>query len=217
MDIYLDTANLADIKKYADLGIVDGVTTNPSLIAKEGVSLEKRVKEICEVISGPVSSEVIATETSAMVKEGRKYVTWADNVYVKLPMTVDGIRACKILSDEGVNVNMTLIFSINQALLAAKAGAALVSPFVGRLDDIAENGMALVREMVTVYENYDFDAQVLAASIRHPEHVAQAAMMGADIVTIPPAILDQLFHHPLTDVGLKKFLADWKKVKGKQK
>lgn len=217
MDIYLDTANFKDIKKYVDLGVVDGVTTNPTLVAKEGVSLEKRIKEICSVISGPVSAEVIATDAEGMIKEARKYVTWADNVYVKLPMTVEGVRACKVVSEEGIHVNMTLVFSVNQALLAAKAGATLVSPFVGRLDDVAENGMDLVDEILSVYENYGYDTKVLVASIRHPEHVAQAAMMGADIATIKPEILDQLFVHPLTDKGLKQFLADWKTVKNKQK
>lgn len=213
----MDTANIKDIKKYADLGVVDGVTTNPTLIAKEGVSLEKRIKEICSVVYGPVSAEVIATDTEGMIKEARKYITWADNVYVKLPMTVEGVRACKVVSEEGIHVNMTLVFSVNQALLAAKSGATLVSPFVGRLDDIAENGMALVKEILTVYENYGYDSKVLAASIRHPEHVAQAAMMGADIATIKPEILDQLFLHPLTDKGLEIFMEDWKKVKNKQK
>ncbi len=217
MLFFLDTANLEDIKKYAALGVVDGVTTNPSLIAKEGVSLEKRIKEICEVVKGPVSSEVIATDFDGMLAEARKYRTWAENVYVKVPMTVDGIKACKVLTEEGVNVNVTLVFSVNQALLAAKAGAKLVSPFVGRLDDISEDGMLLVEEMVAVFDNYNFEAKVLAASIRHPEHVTKAALAGADIATIPPAVMEMLFKHPLTDKGLAAFLADWEKVKNLQK
>ncbi len=217
MQFFLDTANLEDIKKYATLGIVDGVTTNPSLVAKEGVSLEKRIKEICEVVKGPVSSEVIATDFQGMINEARIYRTWANNVYVKVPMTMDGIRACRALTDEGVNVNVTLVFSVNQALLAAKAGAKLVSPFVGRLDDISENGMLLVEEMVTVFGNYNFEAKVLAASIRHPEHVTAAALAGADIATIPPSVMELLFKHPLTDKGIAQFLADWEKVKNLQK
>lgn len=216
MQIFLDTANLDDIKKFATFGLVDGVTTNPSLIAKEGVSLEKRIKEICEVIPGPVSSEVIATDYDGMLVEARKYNKWAPNVFVKLPMTMDGVRACKFLSEEGISINMTLVFSINQAILASKAGAKLVSPFVGRLDDIAEDGMALVRDMVTVFRSYEMGARVLAASIRNPEHVAEAARAGASIATIPPAVLEQMFKHPLTDKGLATFLEDWEKVKDKQ-
>jgi transaldolase len=217
MQFFLDTANLEEIKKYAALGIVDGVTTNPSLIAKEGVSLETRIKEICSVVKGPVSSEVIATDFDGMMKEARIYRTWAENVYVKVPMTMEGIKACKALTEEGVNVNVTLVFSVNQAILAAKAGAKLVSPFVGRLDDISENGILLVEEMVTVFSNYGFESKVLAASMRHPEHVAKAALAGADIATIPPAVMEMLFKHPLTDKGLAAFLADWEKVKNLQK
>ncbi|MCC7431901.1 fructose-6-phosphate aldolase [Candidatus Peregrinibacteria bacterium] len=217
MQFYLDTANLEEIKKYNALGIVDGVTTNPSLIAKEGISLEERIKEICSVVKGPVSSEVVSTDYEGMLSEGRKFARWAENVYVKLPMTPDGIRACKTLSDEGINVNVTLIFSVAQALLAAKAGAALISPFVGRLDDIAEDGMGLIADIVAMLANYDYKAKVLVASIRHPRHVTDAAMMGADIGTMPGAVLDKLFQHPLTDKGLAAFLADWEKVKGIQK
>lgn len=216
MQLFLDTANLADIKKYAVYGIVDGVTTNPTLIAKEGVSLERRIKEICEVIPGPVSSEVIATDYKGMVEEARKYAKWAVNVFVKLPMTMDGVRACRFLTEEGININMTLVFSINQAILASKAGAKLVSPFVGRLDDISEDGMSLVHDMVHVFRSYEMGGKVLAASIRHPEHVAEAARSGADIATLPPAVLEQMFKHPLTDKGLAMFLADWEKVKSKQ-
>jgi len=217
MKFFLDTANLADIKKYAALGVVDGVTTNPSLIAKEGVSLEKRIKEICAVVKGPVSSEVIATDFDGMMKEGRKYSKWAKNVYVKTPMTPDGIRACRALTDEGVKVNVTLIFTANQGLIAAKAGAKLISPFIGRLDDISENGMTVVEDLVIMMANYNFDAEILAASIRHPRHVTEAALAGADIVTLPPAVLDLMFKHPLTDKGLATFLADWEKVKKLQK
>lgn len=217
MNIYLDTANIADIKRFAALGIIDGVTTNPSLIAKEGVSLESRIKEICAVVSGPVSSEVVATEYEGMLKEARAYAKWAPNVYVKVPMTMDGIKACKTLSDEGININVTLIFTVNQALLAAKAGAKLISPFIGRLDDISENGVGLVEDIVTMLGNYNYGAKVLAASIRHPEHVMKVSLAGADIATMPPAVLEQLFHHPLTDKGLAAFLADWEKVKNLQK
>ncbi len=217
MKFFLDTANLADIKKYAAFGIVDGITTNPTLIAKEGVSLEKRIKEICEVVNGPVSSEVIATDYEGMVKEGLKYAKWAKNVYVKTPMTTDGIKACQKLTNEGVNVNVTLIFSANQGLIAAKAGAKLISPFVGRLDDISENGMTVVEDLVIMMSNYQFDTEILAASIRHPRHVTEAALAGADIATIPPAVLDLMFKHPLTDKGLVTFLADWEKVKKLQK
>lgn len=217
MQIFLDTANLDEIKKYAVLGIVDGVTTNPSLIAKEGVSLEKRIKEICAVISGPVSSEVVATDYEGMLEEGRKYAKWAKNVYVKVPMTVDGIHACKTLSDEGIKVNVTLVFTAAQALLAAKAGATLISPFMGRLDDISENGVQLVEDIVMMLSNYEYKAKVLAASVRDTKHVMDVALIGADIATVPVAVLDKMFQHPLTDKGLAIFLADWEKVKSLQK
>lgn len=213
MQFFLDTANLEEIKKFAILGMVDGVTTNPSLVAKEGVSLEARIKEICEVVSGPVSAEVIATDYEGMLKEGREYAKWGSNVYVKVPMTMDGIRACKTLSAENIPVNVTLIFSVNQALLAAKAGARLISPFIGRLDDIGQDGMSLIREIIDMLNNYAYDAQVLVASVRHPMHVADAAIMGADIATIPAAVMEKLFNHPLTDKGLTAFLADWEKAK----
>lgn len=216
MQFFLDTANIEDIKKYASWGIVDGVTTNPSLIAKEGVSLEKRIKEIAKVIKGPISSEVISTDLERMLKEGRTYSRWANNIYVKVPMTATGLQAVKIFNREGIKTNVTVTFSAGQALLAAKAGATLVSPFIGRLDDISEDGMALIADIVKIYHNYEFKTKVLVASIRHPRHVIEAAKLGADICTMPPAVLEQLVHHPLTDIGIKKFLDDWEKVKGLQ-
>lgn len=216
MQLFLDTANIEDIKKYAAWGTVDGITTNPSLIAKEGVSLESRIKEITKVVDGPISSEVVATDYEGMIKEGREYAKWHKNIYVKVPLTEDGLRACKTLSSEGIPVNVTLIFSPGQALLAAKAGAALISPFIGRLDDISQDGMELIAEIVTILSNYEYDAKVLVASVRHPRHVIDAAQMGADICTMPPAVFDKLIKHPLTDIGLEKFLADWEKVKDLQ-
>jgi len=216
MKIFLDTANLEDIKKYVSWGVIDGVTTNPSLIAKEGVSLEKRIKEIAEVVDGPISSEVISTDVKGMLNEAHKYVEWHKNVYVKCPMTAAGLEATKILSSEGTNVNVTLIFSASQALLAAKAGAALVSPFIGRLDDISEDGVGLIADIMDIFSNYEFPTEVLAASIRHPRHVIDVARLGADIATMPVEVLDKLIQHPLTNKGIEKFLDDWKKVKDKQ-
>lgn len=216
MQFFLDTANVESIKKFVSWGVVDGVTTNPSLIAKEGVSLEKRIKEIAEVVDGPISSEVIATDTEGMIKEGREYVKWHKNVYVKLPMTPAGLEACKVLTSEGIKTNVTLVFSSAQALLAAKAGATLISPFVGRLDDISEDGMALIAEIVEIFQNFEIKTKVLAASIRHPRHVIDAARIGADIATMPPEILEKMVKHPLTDKGIAAFLADWEKVKSLQ-
>lgn len=216
MQFFLDTANIESIKKFVSWGVVDGVTTNPSLIAKEGVSLEKRIKEIAEVVDGPISSEVIATDAEGMIKEGREYVKWHKNIYVKLPMTPAGLEACKVLTREGVKTNVTLVFSSSQALLAAKAGATLISPFVGRLDDISEDGMALIAEIVEIFRNFDIQTKVLAASIRHPRHVIDAARLGADIATMPPEILEKMVKHPLTDKGIAAFLADWEKVKSLQ-
>lgn len=216
MQFFLDTANLDDIKKYASWGIVDGVTTNPSLIAKEGVSLEKRIKEIAKVIKGPISSEVVSNELEEMLKQGRTYTRWANNIYVKVPMTPTGLQAVKIFNKEGIRTNVTVTFSAGQALLAAKAGATLVSPFIGRLDDISEDGMALIADIVKIYRNYGFKTKILVASIRHPRHVIEAAKLGADIGTMPPTVLEQLVHHPLTDAGIKKFLDDWEKVKNLQ-
>jgi len=216
MQFFLDTANIEDIKKYASWGIVDGVTTNPSLIAKEGVSLEKRIKEISKVVDGPISAEVIATDLKGMLAEGRKYAKWHKNIYVKVPCTPEGLQAVKIFKKEGIHTNVTLVFSSSQALLVAKAGADLVSPFIGRLDDISEDGMNLIADIVQIYDNYDFDTKVLVASIRHPRHVVDAALIGADIGTMPPEVLDKLVKHPLTDSGIQRFLDDWKKVAKKQ-
>jgi transaldolase len=214
MKLFLDTANLDDIKKYAAWGLVDGVTTNPSLIAKEkGVMFEKRIKEIAKVVKGPVSSEVISTNAKGMVAEGRQYAKWAKNIYVKCPMTPAGLEATQILSEEGIRVNMTLVFSAAQALLAAKAGAAFVSPFIGRIDDMGQDGMHLIEEIMTMYHHYPFKTEVLVASIRSPRQVAMAAMLGADICTVPAAIYDTLVKHPLTDAGLEKFLKDAKQFK----
>ncbi len=216
MLFFLDTANIEDIKKYAAWGIVDGVTTNPTLIAKEGVSLEKRIKEIAKVIKGPISSEVVSNDLEEMLKQGRAYSKWANNIYIKVPMTPEGLQAVKIFNKEGIKTNVTVTFSAGQALLAAKAGATIVSPFIGRLDDISEDGMALVADMVKIFRNYQFKTKILVASIRHPLHVIEAAKLGADIATMPPDILDKLIRHPLTDIGIKKFMDDWEKVKNIQ-
>ena len=213
MKFFLDTANIDEIKKYAAWGIVDGITTNPSLIAKEGVSLEKRIKEIAEVVDGPISSEVIATDVEGMLKEGREYAKWHPNVYVKLPMTPEGLQACKVLTEEGIRTNVTLVFSSSQAVMAAKAGASLVSPFVGRLDDISEDGMGLISDIVQIFENYQFETEVLVASVRHPGHVVESMLLGADVATMPAKVFDQLVKHPLTDAGIERFLADWKNAK----
>lgn len=211
MQLFLDTANLEAIKKFAAWGIVDGVTTNPTLIAKEGVSLEKRIKEIAAVVDGPISSEVIALDTKGMVEEGRKMAKWHKNVYVKVPATPEGLQAVKILKEEGIHTNVTLVFSSGQALLVAKAGATLVSPFIGRLDDISQDGMGLIEEIMDIYVNYGFETKVLVASIRHPRHAIEAAQIGADIATMPGEIMEKLIQHPLTDIGIQKFLDDYQK------
>jgi transaldolase len=212
MKLFVDSANLDELRKAASYGIVDGVTTNPSLIAKEGNSQVDQIRAICEIIDGDISAEVVSTEAGEMVNEGRKLAKIHDNVVVKCPLTRDGIRATKALSSEGIRVNVTLCFSPAQALLAAKAGAYIISPFLGRLDDIAIEGMDLIREIVTIYENYGYPTQVLAASIRSPLHVKEAALAGSHIGTMPFKVLDQLFYHPLTDIGLEKFLADYRKT-----
>ena len=213
MKFFVDTADIAEIRDLATTGLVDGVTTNPSLIAKSGRDFLEVVREICAVVPGPVSAEVAATDHPTMLAEGRKLAKIAKNVTVKVPLTKDGLKTCKALSSEGTMVNVTLCFSAAQAILAAKAGATFVSPFVGRLDDIGEDGMALIADIVQIYRNYpEFKTQVLVASIRQPMHVVQAAKLGAHVGTIPPAVLRQLFLHPLTDKGLAAFLADWAKT-----
>jgi transaldolase len=212
MKFFIDSADIAEIIELAETGLIDGVTTNPSLIAKSGRDFLEVIKEICDVIPGPVSAEVAATEINQMIDEGLRLSEIAENVVVKLPLTWNGLKACKYLTGEGIMVNVTLCFSANQALLAAKAGATFVSPFVGRLDDIGQDGMQLIEEINTIYANYDYDTEILVASVRHPIHVMQSAMVGADICTIPGKILRQLANHPLTDKGLEVFLADWKKT-----
>ena len=211
MKLFVDTGNVKEIQALADIGIIDGVTTNPSLMAKESGDYRKTMKEICRIVQGPVSAEVLATDWEGMIREGRDLATIDEHIVVKVPFTRDGVRACKTLSREGLKVNVTLVFSAAQALLAAKAGAAMVSPFVGRLDDVGQTGMRLIQEIVDIYRNYPFKTEVLVASTRHPIHIIEAAKMGADICTCPPKVIDQLFKHPLTDIGLANFLKDWEK------
>jgi transaldolase len=212
MKFFLDTANLDELRAGAKWGIVDGVTTNPTLIAKEGKAIKEQIAAICDIIDGPISAEVVSTEAKAMIAEGRELAKIHKNVIVKLPLIRDGIEACSALSKEGIRINVTLCFSAAQALIAAKAGAYFISPFVGRLDDIGATGMDLIHQVVQIYENYDFDTQVLAASLRGPLHVVDAALAGAHIGTLPFKVLDQLFNHPLTDKGLDQFLKDYNKV-----
>ena len=212
MKIFLDTANLDAIKKYNDMGLLDGITTNPSLLAKEGGDPQKTMKEISTIIKGDVSLEVVSTTYDGMIEEGRKLREYGNNVIVKCPMTGDGLRACKSLSVEGIPVNVTLVFSPNQALLAAKAGAKYVSPFIGRLDDIGHTGMDLIKEIKQIFVNYDFKTEILVASVRHPQHVVDAGKIGADVVTLPPAVLEKMLKHTLTDKGLKAFLDDWERL-----
>jgi transaldolase len=212
MKFFLDTANLDEIREAATFGIADGVTTNPSLIAKEGdVDFKKHIAAICELVSGPVSAECTSEDSAGMLREGREYAAIAPNVVVKCPLTREGLKATRQLNDEGIKVNVTLCFSAAQAIMAAKAGASFISPFLGRLDDIGENGLLLLEDIIDVYRNYDWKTEVLAASIRHPIHVIEAARMGADIATMPFKVIDQLFNHPLTDKGQAQFLADWHK------
>lgn len=213
MKIFLDTANFDQIKEAASWGIVDGVTTNPTLVSKENVKFGDLIKKICRIVPGPVSVECVSTLSEDIIKEARGLAKLADNVAVKIPINVEGLKAIKVLSQEGIKVNTTLIFSSNQALLAAKAGAAFVSPFIGRLDDISHEGMELVDEIIAIFNNYGFATEVIVASIRHPLHVVEAALSGADIATIPFAVLDKMVKHPLTDIGMERFLEDWKKVK----
>lgn len=212
MKFFLDTANIKDIREGQSMGVLDGVTTNPSLVAKEGQPFKDTIIEICNVVNGPVSVEVTAIDLNGMLEQGRNYAKWHRNVVVKFPTTPEGVKACKTVSQEGIKVNMTLCFSATQALIVAKAGATYVSPFVGRLDDISTNGMTLVREIVQIYKNYDFSTQVLAASLRHPMHIVDAALAGAHVGTMPFKVLEMMFHHPLTDVGLEKFTKDWEKA-----
>jgi transaldolase len=214
MQIYIDTANMDEIRQAHEMGILDGVTTNPSLIAKEGVDYGKRLGEICELVDGPVSAEVIATEYEKMIVEGRERAKIADNIVVKLPSTVDGLRACKTLTDEDIDTNLTLCFQPMQAMLVAKAGAFLVSPFIGRVDDISTSGMELIHQIRTIYDNYGFGTKILAASIRHPLHVVECALAGCDVCTLPFKVIGQLMTHPLTDSGLEKFVSDYKKAFG---
>ena len=211
MMIFLDTGNTKEIKEAASWGVLDGITTNPSLVAKEGRSFKDLLKEICTLVDGPISAEVVSVEADAMVKEGKDLATVHKNIVVKVPLIPEGLKACKALTSQGIRVNVTLCFSPTQALLAAKAGAWCVSPFIGRLDDIAHNGMELIRDIVTIYRNYQYKTKVLVASVRGPQHVVEAAKIGGDICTMPYAVYKQLVQHPLTDIGLKKFLADWDK------
>jgi transaldolase len=211
--IFLDTANLKAINTYNDMGLVDGITTNPTLLAKEDQNPAELMREIVKIVKGPVSLEVIATETDEMLEEAHKLKKFGQNVIVKIPMTANGMKAVRKLKEDGINTNVTLVFSSNQAILAAKAGASYVSPFIGRLDDIGNEGMILIKEIMQIFRNYQFKAEVLVASIRHPIHVIEAGMIGADIVTLPPEILGKMLAHPLTDKGLALFLSDWEKAK----
>jgi transaldolase len=215
MKFFIDTANLEEIKKANDLGVLDGVTTNPTLIAREGAELKSHIAKICEVVDGPVNAEVISLEAEGMVAEGRELVKIHPNVVVKIPMTEEGLKAVRTLSEDGIHTNITLVFSPIQALLAAKAGASYISPFVGRLDDIASPGMDLIEEISTIFNNYAIDTEIIVASIRNPIHVVESALLGADICTIPYKVIQQLTKHPLTDIGIEKFLADAKKNAGK--
>ena len=209
MKLFIDSGNIKDIETLVAIGIIDGVTTNPTLLAKEPGDYRENLKKICQIVKGPVSGEVTATDVAGMLQQGHEIAAIDQHMIVKVPLTRAGIQACKALSGEGIRVNVTLCFSAAQALLAAKAGATYISPFVGRLDDVGTNGMELIREIVDIYNNYDFTTEVLVASCRHPIHIIEAARMGADIATCPPTVIDQLFNHPLTTIGLEKFLKDW--------
>jgi transaldolase len=215
MKFFIDTANIAEIREAASMGVLDGVTTNPSLVAKEGKDFRKLLEEICAIVDGPISAEVISIDFDGIMKEGRELSKIHKNIVVKVPLIKEGLKAVKALKAEGIHTNVTLCFSPTQALVAAKAGAYFISPFIGRLDDISHNGMDLIRQIVTIYRNYRFETQVLVASVRHPLHVVEAAMIGADICTIPFKVIEQLIKHPLTDAGLQKFLEDWNKSQKK--
>jgi transaldolase len=212
MKFFIDTANVEEIRKTNDLGLLDGVTTNPTLVSKEKREFKGLIKEICSIVDGPVNAEVVSTDAKGMIKEAKDLVKLADNIVVKIPLIEEGLKAVKVLAAEDIKTNVTLCFSPTQALMAAKAGAAYVSPFVGRLDDISSTGMDLVEQIIAIYDNYGFDTEIIVASIRNPTHVVDAALMGADIATIPFKVIQQLIKHPLTDIGLEKFLADWKKM-----
>jgi transaldolase len=212
MKLFVDSGSVKDIEALAAIGILDGVTTNPSLLAKEGGDYKQILKKICQIVQGPVSGEVVATDYAGMLRQGREIAAIDEHMVVKVPLTRDGVKACKTLSSEGLRVNVTLIFSATQAWLAAKAGASYVSPFIGRLDDIGATGMTVVREIVDIFDSSEYATEVLVASVRNPIHVIEAARMGADVVTVPPAVIDQCFKHPLTDIGLEKFLKDWEKA-----
>ncbi len=212
MKFFLDTANLDEIREANEMGLIDGVTTNPSLVAKEGdVDFKEHLAKICEMVKGDISAEVTALDTEGMLREGRDYAKVAPNVVIKCPLTMDGLKATRIFREEGTKVNVTLCFSASQAILAAKAGASYISPFIGRLDDISHDGMQLIRDIVQIYDNYGFSTEVLAASIRHPMHIVDCALAGADVATLPFKVIKQLVKHPLTDLGLESFLADWNK------
>jgi len=212
MKIFIDSANIKEIKEANSLGLIDGVTTNPTLISREGRPMEELLKEICSLVSGPVSAEVISLDSDGMLAEARKLSKIAKNIVIKIPLIKEGLKVVKALSGEGIKTNVTLCFSASQALLAAKSGADYVSPFVGRLDDISHNGMALVKDIKTIYQNYGFNTKIIVASVRNPLHVVDAALMGSDIATIPFAVIEQLIKHPLTDLGVQRFLDDWKKI-----
>jgi transaldolase len=212
MKLFIDTGNLKDIESLVPLGIIDGITTNPSLLAKEGGDYREILKRICKTVKGPTSAEVVATDAEGMIREGRDLASIDEHIVVKVPFTKEGVKACRTLASEGKHVNVTLCFSPTQALLAAKVGATYISPFIGRLDDISTSGMSLIREIVEIYDNYEFTTQVLVASVRHPMHVVEAARLGADICTCPAAVIESMFKHPLTDIGLEKFLKDWEKA-----
>jgi len=214
MKFFIDTANVKEIREAASLGILDGVTTNPSLVAKEGKDFHGVLREIVSIVNGPISAEVTATDKEGMIAEGRELARIHPNIVIKVPLTLVGLQACKALHNEGIKTNVTLCFSPSQALLAAKAGATYISPFVGRLDDISHDGMELIGMIRTIYDNYGFETEILAASLRHPRHVVEAALAGADVATIPFKVVMQLINHPLTDIGQEKFLADWKKLNG---
>lgn len=212
MKIFIDSGNLKEIESLVPLGIIDGITTNPTLLAKEGGDYRALLKKICGIVKGPTSAEVVATDAEGMIRQGRELAKIDAHIVVKVPFTREGVKACKTLSSEGYKVNVTLVFSPTQALIAAKVGATYVSPFVGRLDDIATSGMGMVQEIVDIYENYQFATEILVASVRHPIHIVEAARMGADICTCPAAVIEQAFKHPLTDIGLERFLKDWEKA-----